>query len=129
MSGVQPELWVDRPRDAIAFYLAAFGAAVICQVGDDEDIVAQLAVANAGFWIANTDPDAGRFSPVALGGTTSRALLVVDDPRTLVENACAAGATLASPADAEHGWLLGRITGPSGHRWETGKPVVPWPPA
>ena len=44
MTGIQPELWVDRPAEAVAFYGAAFGARVLHQVGEGDDIVAQLAV-------------------------------------------------------------------------------------
>jgi uncharacterized glyoxalase superfamily protein PhnB len=28
MTSIQPELWVDSPRDALTFYQAAFGATV-----------------------------------------------------------------------------------------------------
>ena len=42
MSRIQPQLWVDHPPDAIAFYQAAFGATAVHQVGEGEDIVAQL---------------------------------------------------------------------------------------
>ena len=33
MTSIQPELWVDRGAQAIAFYQAAFGAAVLHSVG------------------------------------------------------------------------------------------------
>ena len=42
MTSIQPELWVDNPRDALAFYQAAFGATVLHRVGQGDDIVAQL---------------------------------------------------------------------------------------
>src|ERR1700739_3041957 len=38
VTSIQPELWVDRGARAIAFYQAAFGAAVLHRVGDGEDI-------------------------------------------------------------------------------------------
>ena len=56
MTGIQPELWVDRPSEAITFYQAAFGATVVDQAGEGEDIVAQLAVGEAAFWVAPEDP-------------------------------------------------------------------------
>jgi len=40
VSGIQPQLWVHHPPDAIAFYQTAFGATVVHQVGEGEDIVA-----------------------------------------------------------------------------------------
>jgi len=128
VTGVQPELWVDRPSEAITFYQAAFGATVVHQAGEGEDIVAQLAVGDAYFWVANTDPGQGRFSAVAIGGGTSRTLLVTGDPDTMVSAARAAGATVTSPPGDEHGWRLGRITDPFGHHWEIGTPIGPWPP-
>jgi PhnB protein len=70
----------------------------------------------------------GRFSPDAIGGATSRTLLVVDDPDAVARRAVAAGATeLAAPTD-EHGWRLGRIRDPFGHEWEIGRPLGAWPP-
>ncbi len=61
-TSVQPELWVDKGATAIEFYRAAFGATVLHQVGDGEDIVAQLAVDGAVFWVAATALAAPRFT-------------------------------------------------------------------
>ena len=69
-----------------------------------------------------------RFSPEAIGGTTSRTLLVVDDPERVVAQAVAAGAIESSAVGDEHGWRLGRIVDPFGHEWEIGRPVGAWPP-
>ena len=80
VTGIQPELWVDRTQAAIDFYTEAFGATVLHQVGDGDDIVAQLAVGDAAFWVSAANPDAKRFSPAGLGGGTGRMLLVVEDP-------------------------------------------------
>ena len=70
----------------------------------------------------------GNFSPESVGGTTVRMLLVVDDPDEMFARAVAAGATEVSPVEDEHGWRLGRIDDPFGHRWEIGKPLNEWPP-
>ena len=126
---IQPELWVEHPTDAIAFYQAAFAATIVHQVGKADDIVAQLAVGGAHFWVSNADPTTGRFNPATLGGTTTRTLLVVADPDTIVDAVGAAGATVTSPVGDEHGWRLGRLTDPFGHRWEIGTPITMWPPA
>jgi PhnB protein len=128
MTSIQPELWVDRAGQAVAFYTAAFGARLLHRVGDGDDIVTQLAVGEAAFWVAAADPDAGRFSPQAIGGATSRTLLVTDDPDATVRRAVEAGATETSSPRHEHGWRLGRIIDPFGHKWEIGKPIGPWPP-
>jgi PhnB protein len=122
MTGIQPELWVDRAAAAVAFYQAAFGATVLHRVGADEDIVAQLAIDDAVFWVSSASPDLRRLDPRQAGGTTGRTLLVVDDPARFQAQAVAAGATEASPVADEHGWRLGRIVDPFGHEWEIGRP-------
>ena len=128
MTSIQPELWVHAPGQAVAFYEAAFGATVLHRVGDGDDIVAQLAVGEAAFWIAPNSAKMKRLSPRAIDGATSRTLLVVDDPETIIEQAVAAGASVTSPVSDEHGWRLGRIIDPFGHEWEIGLPIGPWPP-
>jgi PhnB protein len=128
MTGIQPELWVDSPRDAVSFYEAAFGATVMHRVGDGDDIVAQLGVGDAAFWVAGASATMKRLSPRAIGGTTSRTLLVVDNPEGLLRQAVAAGATETSPVQNEHGWRVGRIVDPFGHEWELAVPLGAWPP-
>jgi PhnB protein len=50
------------------------------RVGDGDDIVAQLAVADAAFWVAPPSDEPKRLGPHVIEGTTSRTLLVIDDP-------------------------------------------------
>jgi PhnB protein len=128
MTSIQPELWVETPREAVAFYRAAFGATTLHQVGDGDEIVAQLGVGDAAFWVAGASAEMRRLSPRAVDGATSRTLLVVDDPEGLVRQAVGAGATETSPVSDEHGWRLGRIVDPFGHEWEIGVPLGAWPP-
>lgn len=128
MTGIEPELWVEEARAAVAFYEAAFDANTVHLVGEGDDIVAQLAVGDAAFWVVTASPSLNRLDPHTAGGTTSRTLLVVEDPDAVVRQAVAAGATETSAVSVEHGWRLGRIVDPFGHEWEVGKPVIPWPP-
>jgi PhnB protein len=128
MTSIQPELWVETPGEAVAFYEAAFGATVLHRVGDGDDIVAQLGVGEAAFWVAATAATMKRLSPHAIGGATSRTLLVVEDADSVLRQAVAAGATKTSPVSNEHGWRLGRIVDPFGHEWEIGAPLGAWPP-
>lgn len=128
MSSIQPELWVENADEAVTFYKAAFGAKVLHRVGEGGDIVAQLAVGSAAFWVAPTSAQMKRLSPRAIDGATSRTLLVVEDPDSVVRQALAAGATERSPVRDEHGWRLGRIIDPFGHEWEIGVPHGTWPP-
>ncbi len=122
---VQPELWVERASAAVTFYQAAFGATVIHQVGDGDDIVAQLSVDGAAFWVTAASPPMKRLSPLTIDGRTSRTLLVVADPAHVVQQAIHAGATEISSVTEEHGWRLGQIIDPFGHEWEIGRPLGP----
>src|SRR4051794_22290874 len=129
---VVPQLSVRRGRAAIAFYEQAFGAVVEYQVGGTdahEDVVAQLAIDGATFWVSDEAPEHQNHSPESLGGGTARLLLVADDPDASIERALAAGATLVYGAENAHGWRLGRVADPFGHHWEIGKPLVAWPPS
>jgi PhnB protein len=123
LTSIQPELWVDRPSAAVTFYEAAFAARVLHRVGEGDDIVAQLAVGDAAFWVAGASATLRRLSPRAIDGATSRTLLVVEDPDSVMQQAVAAGATASSPVSTEHGWRLGRIIDPFGHEWEIGVPL------
>jgi PhnB protein len=128
---IVPELSVRRGRAAIEFYKAAFGAIEVYRVGgtaDNPDVVAQLSVGDASFWVSDESPPNANFSPESVGGGTVRMLLIVDDPDSAVERAKAAGATEVYPVGEAHGWRLGRIEDPFGHHWEIGKPLIPWPP-
>jgi PhnB protein len=122
---------VRRGRAAIEFYKAAFGAGEDYRVGgtdDHEEVVAQLSIGGASFWVSDESPRHGNSSPETLGGATTRILLIVDDPNAVLERAIAAGATELSAVHEEHGWRLGRIEDPFGHHWEIGKPLGAWPP-
>jgi len=128
VTSIQPELWVESPSTALVFYQAAFGAIVLHRVGDGDDIVAQLGIGDAAFWVAPPSAELKRLTPGSIDGATGRTLLVVQDPDTIVRQAVAAGATETSPVSDEHGWRLGRIVDPFGHEWEIGFPLGPWPP-
>jgi PhnB protein len=127
-TGIQPELWVDRANAAVEFYKTAFGAAVLHHVGEGDDIVVQLAVGDAAFWVTAASPDMKRFSPESIGGATGRTLLIIDDPSAVLAQAVSAGAREVAAVSDEHGWRLGRIVDPSGREWEIGRPLGEWPP-
>jgi PhnB protein len=128
---IQPELWVKDGPAAVAFYEHALGAVVEHRVvgPEDSDVIAQLSVGGARFWVSTASTELRRFSPDEIGGTTGRMLLVVDDPDSLLGAAVAAGARQTSPVGEEHGWRLGRFEDPFGHEWEVGQPLGEWPPA
>ena len=86
---VAPQLSVRNGRAAVDFYRAAFGARELYRVGGVdgfEEVVAQLAVGDATFWVADESPEHGNHSPESLGGGSVRMLLVVDDPAGVASN-------------------------------------------
>lgn len=89
----------------------------------------QLSIGGSLFWVEDESPPDGNFSPETVGGSTERVLLIVEDPLVVVQRAVGLGAVEVSPVSEEHGWLLGRIDDPYGHRWEIGRPLGEWPPA
>jgi PhnB protein len=118
MAGVAPWLSVRNGAEAVEYYSAAFGAVVRHRHENESgEIVAQLAVGEAVFWVAD---DAGH-SPDFLGGGTARFILEVDDPDALFAQAIAAGGTVVNEIYEGHGWRIGRLTDPSGHDWEIGR--------
>jgi len=131
-AAVSPQLAVRRGRAAVAFYEQAFGAVEVYRVGgtdDHPDVVSQLRIGEATFWVSDESPEHGNFSPETVGGGTVRMLLEVADPDAVVARAVASGAREVYAVGEAHGWRLGRIEDPFGHHWEIGKPLVPWPPA
>ena len=129
--GVSAQLSVRHGREAVAFYIAAFGAREIYRVGgtdEHEELVSQLAVGATSFWVADESPEHLNFSPETLNGGSVRLLLVVEDPDAMSARAIAAGAREARAVGDEHGWRLGRIVDPFGHHWEIGRPLRRWPP-
>jgi PhnB protein len=117
-------LSVRNGKRAIAFYKAAFGAAELYRVESESgEVVAQLSVEGAEFWLADESPEHFNFSPESLGGGSVRIVLIVEDPDAAFERAVAAGATMVWPVDNRYSWRIGRIVDPFGHHWEIGKPL------
>ncbi len=111
---------------AVDFYQRALGARELFKIeAPDGAVVAELAVGDARFWVADESPPHKNFSPESLGGGTVRMVLMVDDPVATHAKATAAGATQIWPVREENGWLLGRVVDPFGHHWEIGRPLGP----
>src|SRR5258708_3879401 len=90
---IAPMLSVRNGAKAVEFYKAAFGAAELFRL-DSEDgaVVAQLAVSEAEFWVADESPEHLNFSPESLGGGSVRLVMIVEDPDAAFARALAAGA-------------------------------------
>ena len=119
-------LSVRRGSAAVEFYQAAFGAQVLFRLdGQGGEVVAELAVGDARFWVADESPEHLNFSPESLRGGTVRMVLTVGDPDAVFARAVSGGASAVSPvADQRYGWRVGRIADPFGHHWEIGKPLA-----
>ena len=121
-----PMLSVRRGAAAVEFYKTAFGARELYRIeAESGEVVVQLQAGDARFWVADESPEHLNFSPESLGGSTTRLVLVVDDPAAVFARAIAAGATQVWPVRDEHGWRIGRLVDPFGHHWEIGKPLRP----
>jgi PhnB protein len=125
-STIAPSLVVTSGVQAIAFYQEAFGAVELYRVPDGG--VAQLSIEGAPFWLAGEGPELHRFTPAVLGGRSVWMILTVADPDALWARAVAAGATPEHPVADSHGWRMGTVVDPYGHRWEIGRPLGIWPP-
>jgi PhnB protein len=129
---IAPQLSVRHGIEAVEFYKRALGAVELHRVGGiegQEELVCQLAVGDATFWVADESPEHANHSPESLGGAAVRMLLLVADPAAVLGRAVAAGASEVASVAEEHGWLLGRIADPYGHHWEIGRPLGVWPPS
>lgn len=124
-TSISAMLSVRHGAKAVEFYKQAFGARELFRLdGENGDVVAQLAVGEADFWVADESPENKNFSPESLSGATTRMIMVVDDPDAVFARALKAGATQVWPVtDQPYGWRVGRIVDPFGHHWEIGKPL------
>jgi PhnB protein len=125
-NSITPVLTVRGAAEAVTFYTRAFGAEEIYRnTYPDGRIVAELAIGDARFRVADEAPEATNLSPQALGGTSVRINLLVGDPDGLAERAIACGATAVAPvADQSYGLRQGRIADPYGHHWLIGTPLA-----
>jgi PhnB protein len=120
---ITPMLSVRRGAEAVDFYKAAFGAQELFRIDDDSGaVIARLSVCGAEFWVADESPNHSNFSPESLGGSSTRMVMIVDDPTAVFRRATSAGAKEVWPVSGQNGWLVGRVVDPFGHHWEIGKP-------
>lgn len=123
-------LAVSDGNAAIEFYKAAFGATLLWHL-DGGHVVAGLSVGGAQFFLAHESPPHGTHGPAAVGFTTVRIELFVDDPAAVHQQALAAGAIERDPV-REHAhstigprpikrMLQGALVDPFGHVWLVGK--------
>ena len=124
-TSITPVLTVRQAADAVAFYQRAFGAEEVYRnTYSDGLIVAELAIGDARFRVAEEAPAAANLSPQSLHGTTVRINLLVADPDAFAARAIASGAIEVAPvADQSYGLRQGRLADPFGHHWLIGRPL------
>ena len=121
---ISPLLSVRNGASAVQYYQSAFGAEQRFRMDNESgEVVAQLCVDGAEFWVADESPTHHNFSPQTLGGGTVRMVMVVSDPDAAIARAVLAGAQVVWPMQEQHGWRLGRVVDPFGHHWEIGRPL------
>jgi PhnB protein len=122
---ITPVLTVRGAQMAAEFYARAFGATEVHRNSyPGGRAVIEMAVGQARFRVADEAPGSTNLSPQALGGTSVRINLFVEDPDSVTGQAVECGATLvAAVADQEYGLRQGRVADPFGHHWLIGRPL------
>jgi PhnB protein len=106
---------------AVRWYMTALGAGGLWDLGG----VAGLDLDGAPFFVHEAVPGKNREqSPTAVGLTTTRIEVFIDEPDVLIERAAQAGATDVERVSAhDTPWgphSQGGFTDPFGHRWSVG---------
>jgi len=123
-TSIAPWLSVEDVNKAADFYKAAFDAVETYRLeAPDGELVLQLAVNGASFWLSTSTPENADAIAAPLGNGTIRMILTVSNPDVLFAKALQAGATEVFPVGEEHGWRLGRLIDPFGLHWEIGREV------
>ena len=121
-SSLTPMLTVKDANAAVQFYGHAFGAVEESRFTTPTgQVIAGLRIDELRFYVVDENPEAFNVSPTALGGTTVRMNLVVDDPDETTATALRAGAVEVFPVDDQpYGMRQGRVADPEGHHWLIG---------
>ena len=118
---MHPYLIVSRAADAIAFYVAAFGAREIYRLVDPADGRighAELDIGGTRLLLADEYRDFGAVSPATLGGSPVKFQLEVADADAFLTEALRHGATQQRAVRLEfHGYRSGMVLDPFGYSW------------
>src|SRR5258705_7473832 len=121
-----PYLTVANARDAIAWYVDAFGASVVgdpFEMDDGRIGHAELAIAAGGRYVADEYPEIGLKAPDPQATSVSLMLRVPDTDATL-ERARERGAQVQREPYENYGSRSATIVDPFGHRWMLSGPVT-----
>jgi PhnB protein len=116
-----PYIVVKGAKEAIDFYVKAFGAVVDFTLVDPTDGRighAELLFGQTHLFIADEYPDFGAVGPDSIGGSPVKLHLAVDDADAFVAHAVAHGATILRPVKLEfYGDRSGLLADPFGYSW------------
>jgi predicted enzyme related to lactoylglutathione lyase len=121
-----PYLAVGNARDAIAWYVDAFGAALVGDMYEMDDGRighAELAIAGGVLYLADEYPELGLKAPDPQATSVSLMLHVPDTDATL-ERARERGAQVQREPYENYGARNATIIDPFGHRWMLSGPVT-----
>jgi len=121
-----PYLTVANARDAIAWYVDAFGASVVgdpFEMDDGRIGHAELAIAGGVLYLADEYPEIGLKAPDPQATSVSLMLHVPDTDATL-ERARERGAQVQREPYENYGSRSATIVDPFGHRWMLSGPVT-----
>ena len=126
MTTITPMLTVRDAASAVDFYERAFGTAEVSRAAAPTGhLVIEMTLDGETFFVVDENPDAFNLSPAALGGTSVRMNLIVDDPDAAAARAIDAGAVEVFPVgDQPYGMRQGRVQDPFGHHWLVGRPLA-----
>ncbi len=124
MTHVTAYLCAKPAADAIAYYIAAFGATERYRfVGDDGRIGhAEIDIGDTVLCLSDEWPEMGVLSPSSLAGTSVSFVLSVPDADAAFKRAVDAGARVERPLKDELYGRAGWLKDPFGHRWNISTP-------
>lgn len=121
-----PYLAVSHARDAIAWYVEAFGASVVgdpYEMDDGRIGHAELAIGDGVLYLADEYPEIGLRAPAPQSVSVSL-MLPVPDTDAVLERARQRGAEVQREPYEDHGNRTATIIDPFGHRWMLTGPVT-----
>lgn len=126
---VVPYLRCDNAAQAIAFYVAVFGAEEVARLVEPGGRIAHAelrlgAAGDASLMLSDEYPEYGLLGPRARGGNPVALQLYVDDVVATLARAVAAGATIVRPAALDpFGDKTAKLLDVCGHEWMVGTRV------
>jgi PhnB protein len=118
---VKPFLTVNNGKNAVDFYVAAFGAIETKRFEMPENKISSvIEIENAEFYVGDEEPHNGNLSPAENASNPVRIILNTKNADKLFEQAIKLGATEICPMTTEEDWRIGKLKDPFGHIWEVG---------